>query len=83
VTEGGDRTELGAVSAVFWAQRWEAAGEIVRRAIVRGELPGTTDHRLLIELVVAPIQFRTFITGDPVTDDLLADIVTTVVRGAR
>jgi AcrR family transcriptional regulator len=83
VTEGGDRTELGAVSAAFWAQRWEAAGEIVRRAIVRGELPGTTDHRLLIELVVAPIQFRTFITGDPVTDDLLAHIVTTVVRGAR
>jgi AcrR family transcriptional regulator len=83
VTEGGDRTELGTVSAAFWAHRWEAAGYIVRRAIARGELPETTDHRLLIELVVAPIHFRTFITGDPVPDDLLTDLVTTVVRGAR
>jgi AcrR family transcriptional regulator len=83
VTEGGDRTELGTVSAAFWAHRWEAAGDIVRRAIARGELPETTDHRLLIELVVAPIHFRTFITGDPVPDDLLTDLVTTVVRGAR
>jgi AcrR family transcriptional regulator len=83
VAEGGDRTELGAASAAFWAQRWQAAGDIVRRAIARGELPETTDHRLLIELVVAPIQFRTFITADPVPDDLLTDIVTTVVRGAR
>ena len=39
VAEGGDRTELGAVSAAFWARRWEAAGDIVRRAIAGGELP--------------------------------------------
>jgi AcrR family transcriptional regulator len=83
VAEGGDRPELGAVSAAFWAQRWEAAGGIVRRAIARGELPEATDHRLLVELVVAPIHFRTFITGDAVTDDLLAEIVAAVVTSAR
>ncbi len=83
VAEGGDRTELGAVSAAFWAQRWEGAGEIVRRAIARGELPEGTDHRLVVELVVAPIQFRRFITGEPVTDELLVQIVRTVVGGAR
>jgi AcrR family transcriptional regulator len=82
VAEGGDRTELGAVSAAFWARRWEAAGDIVRRAIARGELPPATDHRLLVELVVAPIHFRTFITGDAVTDDLLAEVVATVVGNA-
>jgi hypothetical protein len=83
VAEGGDRTELGAVSAAFWAQRWSAAGDIVRRAIARGELPAGTDHRLVVELVVAPIQFRRFITGDAVTDDFLVEVVATVVRGAR
>jgi AcrR family transcriptional regulator len=83
VAEGGDRTELGAVSAAFWAQRWSAAGDIVRRAIARGELPAGTDHRLVVELVVAPIQFRRFITGDTVTDDFLVEVVATVVRGAR
>ena len=83
VAEGGDRTELGAVSAAFWAQRWEGAGEIVRRAIARGELPEGTDHRLVVELVVAPIQFRRFITSEPVTDELLVQIVRTVVGGAR
>src|SRR5262245_52002902 len=82
VAEGGDRTELGAVSAAFWAHRWEAAGDIVRRAIARGELAEDTDHRLVVELVVAPIHFRTFITGDAVTDDFVAEVVATVVRGA-
>ena len=78
---GGDRTELSEVSSAFWARRWEGAGEIVRRAIARGELPETTDHRLVVELVVAPIHFRTFITNDPVTDELLVQIVATVLQG--
>ena len=71
------------MSAAFWAQRWEGAGEIVRRAIARGELPQGTDQRLVVELVVAPIHFRRFITGEPVTDELLVQIVRTVVGGAR
>jgi AcrR family transcriptional regulator len=83
VAEGGSHTQLGAVSAAFWAGRWEGAGEIVRQAIARGELPEGTDHRLLVELVVAPIQFRRFVTSEPVTDELLVQIVRTVVGGAR
>jgi AcrR family transcriptional regulator len=83
VAEGGDRTELSAVSSAFWAQRWEGAGEIVRRAIARGEVPERTDHRLVVELVVAPIHFRTFVTNDPVTDELLVQIVATVLEGVR
>jgi len=83
VADGGDRTELGAVSAAFWAQRWEGAGEIVRRAIAGGELAPETDERLVVELVVAPIHFRRFVTNEPVTDELLVQIVRTVVGGAR
>jgi AcrR family transcriptional regulator len=82
VAEGGDRTELAAASGVFWAQRWEAAADMVRRAIARGELPAEADHRTIVELVVAPIHFRTFITGDAVTDDFLVEVVATVVSGA-
>jgi hypothetical protein len=80
VAEGGERTELAAVSAAFWTRRWEAAGEIVRSAVARGEVPDGTDPRLVVELVVAPIHFRTFITRDAVSDDFLAQVVATVVR---
>jgi AcrR family transcriptional regulator len=82
VAEGGG-SELGRVSTAFWAQRWAGAAEIVRRAIARGELRDGTDERVVVELVVAPIHFRTFITDEPVTDELMEQIVRTVVEGTR
>ena len=42
----------------YWEARFARSSEIVKRAIGRGELPETTDVRLAIEMLVAPIHFR-------------------------
>ncbi|MCF6471297.1 TetR/AcrR family transcriptional regulator [Nonomuraea sp. MG754425] len=52
----------------FYATRHEQAAEVVRRAVVRGELPADTDVADVIRTAVAPIYYRLFITHEPVTE---------------
>lgn len=52
------------VVRAFFSERFVHAGEIVRRAMARGELPVSVDAYLLVELVVAPTWFRFLTTGE-------------------
>jgi AcrR family transcriptional regulator len=65
----------------YWDLRFAAAGEVVRRAVARGELPEGTPERLVMEMAAAPIYLRLFITRDVVDEEYLDYVVEYVLRG--
>jgi AcrR family transcriptional regulator len=67
----------------FWETRHSVVGEIVRRAVERGELPVGVDEQLILETAAAPLYFRIFIAAGVVDDDLIDRIVQLVMDGAR
>jgi AcrR family transcriptional regulator len=54
--------------AEFWQARHELAKEMIERAIARGEVPATTDPRLVLEALIGPLHFRALLTGEPLGD---------------
>lgn len=74
--------ELAAGMQQFWADRLELSGAVVRRAIERGELPGTANPKLIIEALIGPLWVRVLLTGEPVTVDLADRVAELVTKGA-
>jgi AcrR family transcriptional regulator len=61
-----DDSPLADASRRFWEERFELAGEMVERAIARGEVPPETDPKLVVEAVVAAIYFRLLLSRVPI-----------------
>ncbi|MPY93609.1 MAG: TetR family transcriptional regulator [Acidimicrobiia bacterium] len=57
---------LAEVREAFWATRFDLAGEVLRRAVARGDLDPGINLRHLLEVLVAPLYYRTFVLGAPV-----------------
>jgi AcrR family transcriptional regulator len=70
--------EIAETAAGFWAERLARTGEIVERAVRRGELPEGTDAHLVVETLIGPLYVRLLLTGEPV-DAALADRVAAAV----
>lgn len=66
----------------FWAERLELDGEVVRRAVERGEI-AETDPAAVIEAVLGPPYFRMLVSAREIDDQFIVDTVDTVVRGLR
>jgi AcrR family transcriptional regulator len=75
--------ELAAANEAFWAERLALDGAIVKRAIERGEIDGSTDPTQVIESVIGPIHLRLLLTGQPLGDKFLKRTVDTVINGVR
>jgi AcrR family transcriptional regulator len=73
---------VAATSRAFWAERLGVDGEVVRRAVERGEI-APVDPDQVIEAVLGPPYFHLLVTCRPVTDDFLVATVDLVVRGLR
>lgn len=75
--------ELAAVREAFWATRFAVAESVVGRAVARGELPEGTNGWSVVERVHAPIWMRLLITGLPVDDAYIDELVrnTLVIAG--
>ncbi|MDH6286095.1 TetR/AcrR family transcriptional regulator [Rhodococcus opacus] len=65
----------------YWEARFARSSEIVKRAIGRGELPETTDVRLAIEMLVAPIHFKVLLTREAPGPELPERIVDSLLHG--
>lgn len=50
----------------YWASRYERSQQMITRAVDRGELPDTVDPRLVLEMLVSPVHFRTVLTREPI-----------------
>jgi AcrR family transcriptional regulator len=71
-------------SARYFQTRFEIASVIVDRAIARGEIPAGADAALALEMLIAPLHFRTLVSHQPLDDELpgrLADLVISGLRG--
>ena len=63
----------------FWNERFVASGQIVTRAIARGEVAEGISARAVLELGAAPLFYRMLILGEPVDHRAAADIAAWVV----
>jgi AcrR family transcriptional regulator len=82
VSAAGSSTEVAAVNAAFWAQRFALTDAIVERAVERGELPPGTDSRLVIETLIGAMYVRLLLTGEPFDEAYAARAAAIVALGA-
>ena len=82
VSDAARAPGLVQAASVFWERRFSLAGDVVRRGIARGDLPGDIDVDLFIEALVAPLFFRLLVRGQPATTTTAADLATRIVRAA-
>ncbi len=69
------------VTHAFWAERLRLTGEIVERAIGRGELPADVDANLVIESLVGALYVRLLLTGEPLDGDVADQVAGAVASG--
>ncbi len=72
--------ELATAYAAFIAERRAESGQPIERAIRRGELPIDVDGSLALDLLVAPIFYRAFVSREPVDDAYVTNLVDAVLR---
>jgi hypothetical protein len=70
-----DGGEFAFVRHRFWDERFDRARMRLERARKEGELPAETDTALIVQALVSPIFFRTFVRGEPVDDRFLRLLV--------
>jgi PAS domain S-box-containing protein len=78
VAAGAHDAPLAEANERFWTERLALDGEIVERAIARGELPAGTDPQTVIEAVLGPIYFRLLVTAEPPEPAFLERVVAMV-----
>ena len=83
VFAGDGESPLAEVRQRFWRARLELAGEIVKRAVGRGEIPPDTDPVVVVEALIAPIYFRLLMTGETLDRRFVEDVAELVAAGAR
>jgi AcrR family transcriptional regulator len=75
VGESARNPELAAAFRRFWQQRRAVAADIVRRIVGPADDPAV---EMILDHVVGPIYYRLLLTGSPVDDEYLWDLVTAV-----
>ncbi|WP_062993652.1 TetR/AcrR family transcriptional regulator [Nocardia anaemiae] len=76
-----DDDSVAAARRRFWESRRSLASVIIERGIQRGELPPTTDARLVLETLIAPFHMRVLLTHEPIDDTLPERIVDLICDG--
>jgi len=82
-SERSRESALAQAAQRFWAERLVLDGEVVTRAVARGEVPPGTDPRLVIEAVLGPPYLRLLLTREPVDEAFIDRVVDLVVSGLR
>ena len=77
----GEDPALARARAVFWETRYDLASTMMKRAIAGGEIPATVDGRLILEALIAPLNFRALLTDEPTEDDLPRRLASLVIGG--
>jgi AcrR family transcriptional regulator len=81
VSEMRRNAVIAKASQRFWTERMRLDGEIVERAIARGEVPADTDPRLVIEAVLGPLHLQLLIGGTSPEETAIERVVDLVVDG--
>ena len=79
IAESARSPELQGVLEDFWLARRHLMLEVLRQGSDRGELPAGADHELLADLLYGPVHYRFLMNAAPVSPDLAAQLVGTVM----
>lgn len=71
--------ELVTEARAYIETRRRSMEPIIERAIERGELPKTTNPKEAIELCVAPLYYRHLISGEPIDDEFIKNIISRLI----
>ena len=74
---------IAEASARYFQTRFELASVIIHRAVARGEIPAGADAALALEMLIAPLHFRTLVSHQPLDDDLPARLADLLITGLR
>ncbi|WP_018332320.1 TetR/AcrR family transcriptional regulator [Actinomycetospora chiangmaiensis] len=77
----GDGPAMAEARGRFWTERAAGSTAMITRAVARGELPGTVDPRLAVEMLVGPVHFRLLLTRELVDAALATRLVDALLRG--
>lgn len=69
-----------AMRSAFWEERFAVSGNIVARAIARGEIPAGASPRDVLEAGSAPLYFRILALGETVDAGAIAALAKRVAR---
>jgi AcrR family transcriptional regulator len=83
LTAGLKSPELGEATRRYFDHQAVRAMPVVRRAVGRGELPGTCDANKLLTTFRAPLFYRMVTTGDPIDSALIDQSVRVALTAAR
>jgi AcrR family transcriptional regulator len=81
ISELRGNAAIAHASQRFWTERMRLDGEIVERAIARGEAPADTDPGLIIEAVLGPLHLRLLLSGIPPEESVIEQVVDLVING--
>lgn len=74
--------DLAEVFRRLVADRRARVSVALERAVERGELSSGVDLELVQDLLIGPLFYRTVVSGEASTDEMIADVVAIVVAGA-
>ena len=57
--------------------------KLVGQAVARGELPGTADPQLAVDLILGPLYWRLAVARNPITDEYLENLIAAVTRALQ
>ncbi|MEV0806052.1 TetR/AcrR family transcriptional regulator [Micromonospora sp. NPDC050200] len=66
---------------VLRSKQQEIGGQLIGRAVARGELPADTDPDAAVDLIVGPLYWRLAIARTPLTDSYLDTLAEAVAAG--
>ncbi len=75
--------DLSETLRAFWDARFEGAGELIARAVKRGELPSDVDAHAIIEQLVSPAYYRALVTGNPFDPEFTHRCAKSALAAAR
>ncbi len=78
IGEAARNAELAAAFADFWAERRQVAGGLVRDVV--GPEPDDREIDRLLDHLLGPVYYRLLLTGAPVSDQYLWDLVLSLPR---
>jgi AcrR family transcriptional regulator len=82
VSEALVHPEVATAAREFWDARFQAAKEIVRRAVARGEVDANVSAGLVIESLIGPLYLRVLVTQQPLDDAFIEELSTLVASAA-
>jgi AcrR family transcriptional regulator len=80
--EAGHTPEIAELTRQFWGERQALVGQVIRRAVDRGELSATINAQHLIESLIGPLYLRALVTLAPLDTDYADQVLDFVLSRA-